>query len=82
MDATLRLARGAFSPARITRTPVVPILSRWCGNDVELIVGTPLEGSDDEALAASAAQWLETYLRENPEELAQRFIDLTLSSRA
>lgn len=80
LRAHIRFARGAFSPSRLTRTPVVPILSRWRGNEVELVIGTPLEGHDEESLATSASHWLETYLRENPEELAQRFIDLLGSS--
>ena len=76
LNTHLRLSRGAFSPARMTRTPVVPILARWVDREMELVIGEPLAGDDEEALAASAARWLESYLRVNPEELSQRFIDL------
>lgn len=74
---TLQLARGPFAMARIARVPIVPLVPRWDGNAVELIVGEPLPMSDDEqTLAESAGRWLEEYLRENPGELSYRILDL------
>ncbi len=77
LGRTLQLARGPFAMARIARVPIVPLVARWAGNEIELIVGEPLPVLDDEqALAASAAQWLENYLRESPGELSGRILEL------
>jgi lauroyl/myristoyl acyltransferase len=74
---TLQLARGPFAMARIARVPIVPIVARWDGDAIDLIVGDALPFSDDETtLAASAAQWLERYLRESPGELSYRVLEL------
>ena len=74
---TLQLARGPFAMARIARVPIVPLVARWDGQEIELIVGEPLPILDDEqALAALAAQWLERYLRESPGELSARILEL------
>jgi len=78
---TLQLARGPFAMARIARVPIVPLVARWDGEEIELIVGEALPVDNDEtALATAAAQWLEKYLRESPGELSQRVLEL--SSRA
>lgn len=77
LGSTLQLARGPFAMARIARVPIVPLVARWAGNEIELIVGEPLPVLDDEqALAASAAQWLESYLRDSPGELSGRILEL------
>lgn len=77
LGRTLQLARGPFAMARITRVPIVPLVARWTGTEIELIVGDPLPVLDDEqALAAAAAQWLESYLRESPGELSGRILEL------
>jgi hypothetical protein len=74
---TIRLARGPFAMARIRRVPIVPIVTRWDGAAIDLVIGDPLPASDDEqALAASAAQWLEQYLREWPGEISSRILEL------
>ncbi len=74
---TLQLARGPFAMARIARVPIVPLVARWDGDEIELIVGEPLPILDDEqALAALAAQWLENYLRDSPGELSARILEL------
>ena len=78
LDGTLQLARGAFAMARIARVPIVPIVAKWDGDAIELIVGEPLAVSDDEQqLASAAARWLEQYLRANPGELSYRVLELT-----
>ena len=74
---TLQLARGPFAMARIARVPIVPLVARWIGNEIELIAGEPLPVLDDEqALAAAATQWLESYLRDSPGELSARIVEL------
>lgn len=74
---TLQLARGPFAMARIARVPIVPVVARWDGDEIELVVGDPLPASEDEhALAASAGRWLDEYLRENPGELSYRILEL------
>lgn len=77
LRGTLHLARGAFAMARIARVPIVPLVARWAGREIELVVGDPLPTSDDEQeLAASAAKWLERYLVESPGELSYRILQL------
>jgi hypothetical protein len=77
LGGTLHLARGAFAMARVARVPIVPLVARWDGDEIELLVGDPLPASDDEQqLAASAAQWLERYLRDAPGELSYRIMEL------
>lgn len=77
LGGTLHLARGAFAMARVARVPIVPLVARWDGDAIELIVGEPLPVSGDEqALAGAAAQWLEEYLRESPGELSYRILEL------
>ncbi|MDP9191703.1 MAG: hypothetical protein M3P06_08360 [Acidobacteriota bacterium] len=74
---TLQLARGPFAMARIARAPIVPLVARWVGDKIELIAGEPLPVLDDEqALAAAAAHWLESYLRDSPGELSGRILEL------
>jgi lauroyl/myristoyl acyltransferase len=74
---SLQLARGPFAMARIAGVPIAPIVPRWFGNEIELIVGEPIAASDDEQqIAAAAAHWLEKYLREHPAELSQRIVHL------
>jgi lauroyl/myristoyl acyltransferase len=74
---TLHLVAGVFAMARVAKVPLVPIATRWIGDEIEIVVGDPLAGGDDEnALAASAAQWLEQYLRDWPGELSGRILEL------
>lgn len=74
---TLHLAAGVFVMARLARVPIVPLVARWVGDEIEIVVGDPLPVSDDEqALAASAALWLERYLRDSPGELSGRILEL------
>ena len=77
LGRTLHLARGPFAMARIARVPIVPLVARWDGNAIELIVGEPLPISEDEqALAEWAGRWLEGYLREWPGESSYRIREL------
>jgi len=74
---TLQLARGPFAMSRIMQVPIVPIVARWRGARVEIIVGDPLGPGDESVVAAAAAAWLESYLLENPLEISRRVLDLT-----
>lgn len=73
----LHLARGPFAMSRIMQVPIVPIVGRWRGARVEIIVGDPLGPGDESVVAAAAAAWLESYLIENPLEISRRVLDLT-----
>ena len=77
---TAPLARGAFALSRMTGAPIVPIVARWRGTNVELIAGEPFVaagGPDQErTLAEATAHWLEDYLRANPEAISLRILDL------
>ncbi len=76
---TLQLARGPFALARITQTPIVPVIARWRNARVELVFGDAIDAmSDEAAIAARVALWLEKYLEENPEDESQRVRDLTM----
>jgi hypothetical protein len=76
---TLQLARGPFALARITRTPILPLVARWNGTRMELEIGEMIAASDDEAqLAAAAAKWLERYLERYPDEESSRVRELTV----
>jgi hypothetical protein len=80
---TLRLAAGVFAVARIAKVPIVPLVARWIGDEIEIVVGDPLPASNDEnAMAASAAQWLEQYLRDSPTELSGRILELMSDGNA
>lgn len=76
----LVLARGPFALARLTGAPVVPLVGRWRGSEVEIVTGealvpeTPDSAAGPEAweiaLAASAARCLERYLLASPAEIS------------
>jgi len=77
---TTPLARGAFALSRMTGAPIVPVVARWRGTRVELVAGEILGAPDgperETADAATIAQWLEDYLRANPDEISLRILDL------
>lgn len=73
---TLRLARGAFALARMTGVPLVPVVARWRGSRIELVMGDAITGSDEDVLAASIARWLESYLDAHPGEISPRTLFL------
>ncbi|MFL6247187.1 MAG: hypothetical protein ACJ74H_14235 [Thermoanaerobaculia bacterium] len=73
---TLRLSRGPFSMARIANAPIVPVVARWVGDEVELIVADALPAGDEQAMAEAAGRWLEGYLREWPGEMSYRIREL------
>ena len=75
---TLRLARGAFALARLARVPIVPIVTRWRGADIEIVSGEAIPpGDDEQVLAEAAADWLERYLLATPDELSARIVELS-----
>lgn len=75
---SLLLARGPFAMSRIMQVPIVPIVARWRGSRIEIVVGDPIPPSDDESeIAAGAAAWLERYLLESPLEISERILSLT-----
>lgn len=75
---TLQLARGPFALSRITGAPIQPMIARWTGTKIEFVIGDPLPPSSDEsALAAAAASWLERYLEQHPLDISDRVLALT-----
>jgi hypothetical protein len=75
---SLLLARGPFAMSRIMQVPIVPIVARWRGSRIEIILGDPIAPTDDEsAIAAAAAAWLEQYLLESPLDISERILSLT-----
>lgn len=76
LGRTLHLARGPFAMARIARVPILPVVARWDGNEIDLITGDVLPAGDERTMAEAAARWLETYLKERPGELSSRIREL------
>lgn len=74
---SIRLARGPFSLSRITGTPIIPLVARWCGPSVEFVLGEPVQPSGDEAgNAAAVAAWLDRYLSAAPREISRHTLML------
>jgi len=76
----LPLARGPFALARLTGTPLVPLVASWGRGKFDVILGEELApdlppgstgGPDvwENALATTAGRWLEDYLLATPGEL-------------
>jgi hypothetical protein len=77
LEGMITLSRGAFALARITRTPIVPLVARKCGRKVEIACGEPIPPTQgDEAMAGAAAYWLGEYLREFPGEISLRTLEI------
>jgi hypothetical protein len=56
------LGRGAFAAARITGTPIVPVLAQWKGRSIAFRVGLPIPVGPETDMVASFAEWLELHL--------------------
>lgn len=76
LGRTIQLARGPFAMARVAKVPIVPVVARWDGYAIDLIVGDPFSPGEEPAMAADAGAWLERYLTENPGELSYRILEL------
>jgi hypothetical protein len=75
---SLQLARGPFAMSRIMQVPIVPIVARWRGSRIEVIVGDPIPpASDESTIAAATTAWLERYLLDSPLEISERILSLT-----
>jgi hypothetical protein len=73
------LRRGPFTLARLTGTPLVPVVCAWTRQShVEVRIASPIEpprsdgltstGLEDD-MAVRTAQWLDAYLRAEPQEI-------------
>jgi hypothetical protein len=75
LGGTVALARGPFALARLTATPIVPLVARWRGLSIEIALGDTVQPSlDEHAMAAEAAAWLDRYLRSFPGELSPHLL--------
>src|SRR5205085_331479 len=73
LEGSIQIARGGLALARMTATPLVPLLARWRGSRAEIVVGDPIAPSRDEgAMAASLTRWLEERLLEAPGAISDR----------
>jgi hypothetical protein len=78
LGRTLQLARGPFALSRLTGVPILPIVTRWNGEAIEVDMGEPISPRQDEAeMAAEAAAWLERHLQSHPEDFSVRVVELT-----
>ena len=77
LGGSVALARGGFALARMTGTPLVPVVGTWRGSRAEIVCGDPIPPSGDEhAMAASLAHWLERRLLEAPGEISSRTVEI------
>ncbi len=85
MGRTISFARGAFTLARISRVPILPMILAWRGDRAEVILGSaipipPEAGTSPEAaeveraLSSSVAAWLEAYLADQPRDISLRIL--------
>lgn len=84
----LVLARGAFSLARISGVPVLPVLPVWRGYEASAVFGEKLHAPSGMAveaaerfLAEGVIRWLEDYLRHHPEDIGIRTLRIFSSRR-
>jgi hypothetical protein len=56
------LRRGAFAAARLTGTPVQPVIALWKGRSIEFCLGAPIPIGQEAEMAQAFARWLERYL--------------------
>lgn len=76
LGGSIRLARGAFALARLTGTPIVPVVASWRGTKMEVTVGGPIDPTiGEQGMADSAASWIDSYLRERPGEISVFLLD-------
>ncbi|MGE0641337.1 MAG: hypothetical protein AB7G12_07650 [Thermoanaerobaculia bacterium] len=62
LDRDFRLSQGAFTLARLSGAPVIPIAALWEGDRIRAAVWPAV------ATPAEAARWLEELLRSRPEQ--------------
>lgn len=71
LGRTLPLARGAFALARISGTPIMPLVARWRGTAIEVIAGEPVPaGQSEPEMARAVAAGIDRYLTEHPGEIS------------
>jgi hypothetical protein len=80
LGRTLELARGPFALARLANVPLVPFVARWRRGGVDIELGETITGEPENALAVSAARWLERYLLDSPAELGLGLLRRLLGS--
>jgi len=71
LGRTLPLARGAFALARISGTPIVPLVARWRGTAIEVVIGDAIPAvASERDMALAAGAWIDGYLRDRPGEIS------------
>jgi hypothetical protein len=63
-DRTFFVSSGAFRLARITRTPILPVIAERHGRRMEIVLGAPIAPTGEAAMAAELAAWLEAVFPE------------------
>jgi hypothetical protein len=66
LGETVSWTRGAFELARLTGSPMLPVLTLWRGRKLEIVTGELIFPSDAATMAGSLATWLESYASEDP----------------
>lgn len=59
-------SRGGFELARLTGSPMLPVLALWRGRKIEIVAGELTLPSDAATMAGSLAAWLERYASRRP----------------
>jgi hypothetical protein len=74
------LSRGAFTLARLSGVPLVPVAPRWQGEAIEILTGEPIAPTSESDMAAQFARWWEEYLTEHPDEIDDMLVRRLLES--
>lgn len=70
IGSRLTLSRGPFVLSRLTGAPIFPIIARWEGTSVRIMVGEPFPTNvSEEEMAAAAARCLEAHVTRWPADL-------------
>jgi hypothetical protein len=87
LGRAIELARGPFAMARLTGAPLLPLVARWRGGEVEVEAGNPLAAlpelepeARERALAEAAGGWLERYLLGSPAETGLGLLRVLLTA--
>jgi hypothetical protein len=76
-ERMFQFARGPFALARVANVPIIPIIARWRGARVQVVLGDPAQPSPaEQEMADIVGQWLGRYLTEEPRDISPRLVNL------
>jgi hypothetical protein len=76
-ERMFQFARGPFALARVANVPIIPLIARWRGARVQIVLGDPAQPSPaEQEMADIVGQWLGRYLTEEPRDISPRLVSL------